>query len=112
MLRLYDFPVAALRDEFPDKVKDVEWLPELKGTDWIVVTCDRHIQTRKTEARALRASGVSAVFINSFFTNLGLMPKGVWLLRHWTKIVAWAESASPPSYCQVRQNGQITPVDL
>lgn len=101
MLRLYGFPVFSLRDEYPNKIRDVDWLSELAGADWIVVTCDQHIQTRKAEARALQASGVSAVFINPFFANLLLIKKGEGLLRHWQKIMAWAEESPAQSYCQV-----------
>lgn len=106
-LSIYDFPAFSLWAIFPDAIKDVQWIPKLAGTDWVVVTCDQHIQTRKAEARALHSSGASAIFISPFFANLQLVRQGEWLLKCWPTIMAWAESTKQPFYCQVRQNGRI-----
>ncbi len=107
MLRFYDIPAHHLRDAFPGVIKDVDWIPLLAGTDWVIVTCDQHIQTRKAEARALRNSGASAIFINPFFANLSLIKKGEWLLRHWPEIMARAEAEIQPFYFQLQHNGTI-----
>ena len=106
-LRLHDIEAHPLRDIFPTAIKDVEWIPLLKETEWIIVTCDRHIQTRKAEAQALRESGASAIFINAFFAHLPILKKSEWLLRHWAAIAAWVEAEPQPFYCQIQQNGRI-----
>lgn len=111
-LSLYDIPAFSLKAELPDKIKDQQWIPQLKGTDWVIVTCDRHIQTRKAEARALQASGASAIFISPFFANLPLIKQGEWLLKTWPKIAARVESAPHPFYYQIQQNGKIEAVKL
>lgn len=59
-LQNYDVEAVALRDEFGADAKDEDYLPGLKDTGYILVTCDLHIQTRRAEARALKESGVSA----------------------------------------------------
>lgn len=107
VLSMYDIPAFALGEEFPHAVKDVAWIPLLGGTDWVVVTCDQHIQTRKAEALALRESGASAIFINPFFAKQQLIKQGEWLLKHWPAIMRSAASTSSPFYWQIKQNGAI-----
>ena len=72
-LTTYDIPAVSIFQEFPNHIKDIQWIPLLTGTELVVVTCDKHIQTRKVEARALHASGASAIFISPFFANLQLI---------------------------------------
>lgn len=112
MLALYDIPAFALARELPEAIKDEQWIPHLKDTDWVIVTCDRHIQTRKPEVKALRESGASAIFISPFFANLQLIEQLKWLLRTWPKIMERVEFSSPPFYYLVQQNGKIEMVKM
>lgn len=112
MLRALDVRACALRECFPANVDDKEYLSQLAGTGWILLTCDRHIRTRKAEARALRESGVSALFFNPFFTKKELWDQAHWLVKNWPRIEAHCRAAVPGSYAEVRERGQIRYITL
>ncbi len=44
MLAALGVEVRVLRDEFPENVKDVDYLPRLRDTGWILITSDKHIR--------------------------------------------------------------------
>lgn len=71
MLRALDVDARALREEFPRNTDDVDWLPEIGRRGWVLITHDRSIRTRPAEARALRASVVTAIFLGRFWRTTG-----------------------------------------
>src|SRR5690349_18738074 len=89
-----DVDVKALRDVFPADIKDVDFLPQLRGRGWVLVTTDRHMQTRQIEAATLRASGITALFLGRFSGKLSFWQQAQWLVTRWPEIARFAERVS------------------
>lgn len=112
MLRALDVDAVALRECFPADVPDTEYLSHLASTGCILLTCDRHIRTRKAEVKALRQSGVSALFFNAFFAKKALWDQAHWLIKNWPRIEEHCRAAPGGSYAEVRERGQIRQITL
>lgn len=54
MLAALGIDAKPLRDIFPQDIKDIDFLPQLRDTGWVLVTGDTSIVTRRAEAIALR----------------------------------------------------------
>lgn len=107
MLQALGVDARALRDVFAQDVKDYQFLPQLKDTGWILVTCDKHILTRRVEARALRQSGGATLFFKAFWPKMGLWQQAARLTKHWQEIEAFVARADPSTYAEVQHNGKI-----
>ena len=105
MLRELGVDAKALRDVFPPNVKDSAFLPQLKGSGWVLVTGDTRIATRPAEAAALKDSGITAIFLGPFWSKMTFWLQARWLVTRWQDIDAYAQSA-PSGTCAVfRQRG-------
>ncbi len=107
MLALAGVDAKALRAVFPENILDVDYLPRLKDSGFILMTSDRHILTRSAEAIALRQSGITALFFKSFFIEMELRPQAAWLLNHWPKIEEFVERSHQGTIGLVPNRGQI-----
>lgn len=110
MLQALGVEAKALREVFPEDIKDDQFLPQLQDTGWILVTCDKHILTRRVEARALRQSGVTALFFKAFWPKMEFWQQAQWLTKQWPRIEAFVAQAAPQTYAEVQHNGKITPI--
>jgi hypothetical protein len=61
-LRSENYLVAVHDDHFPKDCRDVDWLPQVSGRGWIVLTKDKRIIRRELERRAIIDSN-TAVFV-------------------------------------------------
>ncbi len=107
MLALAGIDAKALRAEFPENIPDVDYLPRLKDSGFILMTSDRHILTRSAEAIALKQSGITALFFKSFFIEMELRPQAAWLLNHWPKIEEFVKRSHQGTIGLVPHRGQI-----
>lgn len=107
MLALAGVDAKALRNEFPENILDVDYLPRLKDSGYILMTNDRHILTRSAEATALRNSGITALFFKPFFIEMELLPQAAWLLNHWPKIEGFVKQSRQGTIGLVPVRGQI-----
>jgi hypothetical protein len=105
MLSALGVDVKALRDVFPADIKDVDFIPQLHGRGWILITTDRHMKTRQIEAAALQASGVTALFLGRFYGKLSFWQQARWLVTHWPEITDFAERVSAGTVAEIQQNG-------
>src|SRR4051812_24893975 len=62
----YDFACfgrAPISDLLPVGVLDPSWIPVVAGRGWIVITADRKLRTKPSEARLAIAHGLRAVHL-------------------------------------------------
>src|SRR5690606_27081765 len=96
MLAALGVDAVALRDFFDEDTADDEGLPQLKDTGWVLVTADQGIKKRKHEVKELRACGVSAIFLQPFWTKLDKWGQASWLIKHWQRIETTVTVRTPP----------------
>jgi hypothetical protein len=73
---------------------DPDWIPDVAGRRWVVITNDRHIRTRPTEAPKAVEHGLVVAHLDAG------TPARVWdylrlLLRHWDDVEALYGQAGP-----------------
>jgi hypothetical protein len=107
MLRALDVDVKALRDELPQNAQDVVIFQHLKGREITVVGPDTSQLTRRHEAAALKAAGISALYLGPFWSKLDLWEQAAWLVRHWPKIDGYISVATKGTVAEVQQRGRI-----
>jgi hypothetical protein len=112
MLRELSVDARALREEFPQGVKDPEFLPRLKGTGWVFMTADTRITTRPVEAAALKESGVTALFLGPFWAKLTLWKQAAWIVGRWEEIDRFGSSAPRGTCAVLRQRGAPRPMTI
>ncbi len=105
MLATLGVDAKALRDVFPAYIKDVDFIPQLRGQGWVLITTDRHMKTRQIEAAALQASGVTALFLGRFYSKLSFWQQARWLITHWSEITDFADRVSAGTVAEIQQNG-------
>lgn len=99
MLRALDVDVRAIREDFPANTLDIDFLQQLR--DCILITADRRIRTRKLEAIALRRSGISALFLGSFWAKLTVWDGAKWMVAHWPEIDRFAMTNPSGTYAEM-----------
>ncbi len=105
MLAALGVDARALRDVFPADIKDVDFIPQLRDSGWVLVTTDRHMKTRQIEAEALQASGVTALFLGRFYSKLDSWQGARWFVTHWPEIAGFAERVATGTVAEIQQNG-------
>lgn len=106
MLAALGVDALALRDEMPRDAADVEVFEFLKGRSIVFVTCDTRQKTRAAEARALRASGITALFLGPFWTKMTFWQQAAWLVAKWEGINTFCEAVQRGTCADVKQNGK------
>ena len=112
MIRALDVDVRHLRDLFDPDTPDEVWLPELRDSGYVVITTDRAIKTGSVTARALKASGVTAVFLPKGFERFDKWAQAQWLIKHWPTIEAYVAKTQTGALVQMTNSGSFTPVIL
>ncbi len=105
MLATLGVDATALRDVFPANIKDVDFIPQLRGRGWVLITTDRHMKTRQIEAAALQASGVTAFFLGRFYSKLSFWQQARWFITRWPDIADFAERVATGTVAEIHQNG-------
>ena len=105
MLRALGEDAVALREEFPENVKDVPLLGSIKGRGLIFISTDLKQLTREREARALKQAGNTAIFFGPFFEKMLFWDQAVWIVRRWPRIKGFAEGVAPGTVAEIKQNG-------
>ena len=113
MLRALDEETESLRQKYPEDIDDLLLFLELqKRRDAVFISTDTSQWTREQEARALRDSGVTALYLGPFFLKLGLWGQAVWLISKWQKIKGYAEGAVKGTLAEIKQNGRAREFQL
>ncbi len=106
MLRALGEDVVALREEFPEGIKDVPLFEKIKGRKLVFVSTDARQLTREHEARALKQAGNTAIFFGPFFEKMVLWDQAAWLVRRWPTIRGFAEGVAPGTCAEIKQSGK------
>jgi hypothetical protein len=106
------FEVVALRDKFPHGIGDVELFQELKGTGFVFVTCDDRQKTREGEAKAIRDSGLTALWLGPFWSKKLFWDQAKWVINRWPVIDGYVKGVAEGTCAQVKENGKSMPFNL
>ncbi len=112
MLRALDVDVRALREVFDQHIKDPDLLRELKHSNYVLVTAEKHMKHRVIEAELLKESGITALFIGRFWGKLGFWRQATWMVQRWPMIHGFASNVNKGTFATVQQNGKSTPFQI
>lgn len=105
MLAALGVDALALRDEFPQNIKDEELFPKLHGRNLVFVSGDIRIRTRLAEAKALHDCGITALFLARFWGKMKFWEQATWLVAKWPRIDGFAANVAPGTCAMIKQNG-------
>jgi hypothetical protein len=106
MLAALEKDVVALRAEFAESVEDPVFLRALKNKHDVYITYDHKQKTREAEARAIKQSGVTALWIAPFWGKLGFWDQAKWLITHWESIESFTGSVVPGTCAEIKCRGR------
>jgi len=92
-------------DKFGPDTPDDEWIADLRSTDWVIVTGDTRIRTKRAEALALQASGLTALFLFPAFSNWTLWSQAAWLVQHWPSVDAFVQQSQQGTLARIERSG-------
>ena len=79
--------IVALRDRYPARTTDLEWIEDLtREGGWIVISGDRRIRKNKTEYAAFRGSGLVGFFLAKTVFEKSTRQKLIRILQIWPEI--------------------------
>ncbi len=87
----------------PDTLDEV-WIPDLQGTGWVIVTGDTRIRTKRAEALALQASGLTALFLFPAFSTWTLWSQAAWLVQNWPSIDAFVRQSQQGTLARIERS--------
>ena len=103
MLSALGEDAIALREEFPQDIKDKDLLKELQGANIVFVSADRKIRTKAVEATLLKEANVTSLFLGPFWSKMGLWEQAAWLVKQWPKIRGFVDGVAKhraDNYCR------------
>ena len=107
MLRALGEDAESQRQSYPQDIADVDLFSQLAGRPGLVfISTDEKQKTRAEEARALKQSGISALYFGPFFRRKRFWEQAVWLMRRWERIRGFAEGAAPGTFAEIKENGR------
>ena len=108
MLRPLSVDVIALRDIYPEDIKDPDFLGKLKKDHGVDVFISNNTEQRRNavESRLIRDSGVMAFYFDPFWSKLEFWDQALWLHRRWAMIDAFARSTAFGTCADIQQNGR------
>jgi len=109
---LEEFEVVALRDKYPADIEDIELFQALSGSGYVFVTCDDRQKTREGEAKALRESGLTALWFGPFWSKKLFWDQAKWVITRWPVIDGYVKGVAPGTCAEVKENGRSRPFVL
>ncbi len=109
---LEEYEVVALRDMYPEDTDDLDLFPALKGSGFVFVTCDDRQKTREGEARALKDSGLTALWLGPFWDKKQFWDQAKWIINRWPTIDGYIKGVAPGTCSEVKENGRSRPFVL
>lgn len=86
--------VVALREKFPEKTEDIEWIRALHDEgSWAVLTRDLRIRTRPQERKAMDASAIVFFFLAAGWKKTDVAETTVRLIRLFPKLCQQSDLA-------------------
>lgn len=93
-------------DHFPQTQADVDWLPIVGESGWVVLTKDRRIRTRNLESQALLDAGVAAFVLTAGDVTGGEMAAA--LVKALPRMRRMAAKLVRPFIAAVSRAGDVT----
>jgi len=109
---LEEFEVVALRDQFPQDIDDIELFQAIAGTGYVFVTSDDRQKTREGEAKALRESGLTALWLGPFWSKKQFWDQAKWVINRWPTIDGYVRGVAPGTCAEVSESGRSRPFAL
>jgi hypothetical protein len=112
MLQALDVDAVHLQSQFSPSIDDIDLFTALRGSSLVYLTCDTSQATREKEARALKESGVTALFLGPFWSKLDFWPEAQWLVTKWPVIDGFCRGADQGTIAAIKQNGRARYMNL
>ena len=112
MLKVLEVDATALQDEFAVSIEDPDFLEGLRNRFDVYVTYDHAQKNRRNEARAIRESGVTALWFAPFWGKLKFWDQAKWLITHWQGIQSFCKVIEPGTCAELKANGRARTFDL
>lgn len=106
MLKALGVDAMALRSQFSENIKDVDLFQQISGSDSVFVSCDLSQSTRPLEIRALKESGVTAIYFGPFWNKMLFWDQAIWLVGHWQSIDRFCSSVVQGTFAEIKRNGK------
>ena len=108
MLKALDVDAIALRSQFAESIKDVDLFEQLRGSASVFISCDLSQRSSHLEAKALKESGVTALYFGPFWQKMSFWEQAAWLVAHWVRIDNLASGVVQGSFAEIKRNGKAT----
>ena len=102
----------ALRENYPEDIKDVELFTKLKDLDYVFVTTDDKQKTRVHKARGIKEAGLTALWFGRFREKKLFWDQAKWLITRWKKIDGYVQGVAKGTCAEVKENGKSMPFNL
>ena len=112
MLKALEVDVVALRESFSESIEDVKLFEELKGSNHVFVSGDTSQTTRRMEAKALKETGMSALFFCPWWAKKKFWDQATWLITKWPIIDGYVRGVARGTCAELRENGRAMPFFL
>ena len=106
MLRALEVDAVALRSQFSESIKDVDLFKKISGHESVFVSCDLRQTARPLEAKALKESGVTAIYFGPFWNKMVFWHQAAWVVSHWPKIDGFASNVVQGTFAEIKRNGK------
>ena len=95
-LRTVGVEIRTYADLYPNdpKIQDADWIPEVAGRGWVILTKDKNIRRLSVEVQALRAAQARYVCLSA--ANMTGEAQVACLLQHWKTIDSVVASKRAP----------------
>lgn len=97
---------VALRRECPQDIDDIDIFSHLTNSHKVFVSADLKQRRREAEAKALKASGITAIYFAPFYDNLLLWQQAAWILKVWPTVEGFLEGTTKGTVAEIKQNGK------
>jgi len=101
--------LKALRSEFAENARDIDWIPVAGEKNWIVVSKDVRQKRRPLEREALKKNGVRAIYIRQRATNLEIYAEAARIIRCWPTIAGWGSKAKAGEQVKLTTEDKVEP---
>jgi len=100
--------VVNLRDKFPTRVKDEEWIRVLsEDGNWVVISKDRRITRNKSERVIFKASNVIGFFLSRSLHKAPPIVQAWRLMQRWEEIRTQSNQVAGGAMYELPPTGKL-----
>lgn len=98
--------VEHIRDRFPAKTTDREWMAALSDEGgWVILSADRRISRNKAELHAFRSSKMVGFFLCRTVNAKPVHQQLIRILQVWDRLEAQAKLVRPGAMFEISERG-------